>query len=303
MGTLLVDYCKQNGTAHVLAQWHPTKNGALSPDQVTFGSKKKAWWICDKGHEWQAEIKSRAYGTGCPICTNRQVCPGENDLATVHPELVSSWHPTRNGDLTPRDITSGAQKKAWWICEKGHEWQAIVWSRTGDDTGCPVCAGKVVIPGENDLATAFPALVPSWHPEKNGALTPQTISPYSNRKVWWICEKGHEWKTMVKHRSVEKSGCPVCAGRKILAGFNDLGTLHPAIAAQWHPTLNKDLTPEMVGIGCNKKVWWLCDYGHVWKAAVYSRTCKRKHGCPICSGKYRMKDNSNRQEMKADHEL
>lgn len=285
--TSLFDYCKQNGTADVLAQWHPTKNEPLSPDQVTFGSKKKAWWICEKGHEWQAQIKSRAYGSGCPVCTNRKTNPGENDLATSCPELAQQWHPTLNGELTPKELTFGSRKIVWWICEKGHEWQAPVYSRTGLNTGCPVCAGKVIIPGENDLAAAFPALALQWHPERNGTMTPQTISPYSNRKVWWVCEKGHEWQAIVGHRTQLGSKCPVCTGRKILAGFNDLATVHPAIAAQWHPTLNKDLTPEMVGVGSNKQVWWLCDYGHVWKAAVYSRTSKRKHGCPICAGTQR----------------
>ena len=81
------------------------------------------------------------------------------------------------------------------------------------------------------------------------------------------------------------SGCPYCAGRKVLPGFNDLATLEPKIAAQWHPTLNGGLTPDGVTVGCHRKVWWQCQEGHVWKAAIYSRAGPQKCGCPICAGR------------------
>lgn len=81
------------------------------------------------------------------------------------------------------------------------------------------------------------------------------------------------------------SGCPYCAGRKVLPGFNDLATLEPKVAAQWHPTLNGTLTPQMVTTGTHRKVWWECDLGHVWRAAIYSRTGLKKCGCPICAGR------------------
>ena len=83
------------------------------------------------------------------------------------------------------------------------------------------------------------------------------------------------------------SGCPYCGGRRVLAGFNDLATQAPEVAAQWHPTLNGNLTPSMVTAGSHRKAWWLCPLGHVWKAAVYSRTGKQKCGCPVCAGKVR----------------
>lgn len=83
------------------------------------------------------------------------------------------------------------------------------------------------------------------------------------------------------------TGCPYCTNKKVLAGFNDLATVEPRIAAEWHPTLNGSLTPEMVTAGSRKKVWWECPLGHVWKAAIYSRTGKKKCGCPVCAGKAR----------------
>ena len=266
-------------------QWHPVKNGALTPDQVLPGSHRMVWWICEKGHEWRAQVKSRTAGCGCPTCANRAVVASCNDLATQYPQLAAQWHPTRNGALTPGMVAPGATRRVWWRCERGHEWQASVTSRTSGGNGCPVCAGKQVVAGENDLASRFPAVAAQWHPTKNGKLTPQQVTPYANRKVWWRCELGHEYQAAVGARTMSGSGCPYCSGRKVLAGFNDLATLAPEVARQWHPTLNRGLTPEMVTAGSHHKVWWQCGQGHVWKAVIYSRTGPKKCGCPVCSGR------------------
>lgn len=280
----LYDYCVEYDRKELLQQWHPMKNEPLTPQTVTYGSKQKIWWRCEKGHEWQAMVKARTAGTGCPVCANHQLIPGENDLATTHPELASQWHPIKNGALMPNDLVAGTRKKVWWKCERGHEWQARVASRASG-AGCPACAGKCIISGENDLASHFPAVAAQWCAERNGVLTPETVSPYSNRKVWWKCELGHEYQAAVAARTMNGSGCPYCAGRKVLSGFNDLATLEPRIAAQWHPTLNGTLTAEMVTVGSHKKVWWKCVDGHVWKGVIYSRAGPQKCGCPVCAGK------------------
>ena len=141
------------------------------------------------------------------------------------------------------------------------------------------------MPGENDLATLFPDIAAQWDAERNGSLRPDNVTPYSNKKVWWRCALGHEWQAVIASRAVERSACPYCTGRRVLAGFNDLATLHPKIAAQWDSTLNSGLTPEMVTPGSHKRVWWKCAEGHVWKTAIYSRTGKQKCGCPVCAGK------------------
>lgn len=285
MGESLYEHCVRSGQQALLQQWHPEKNGEVKPEDVSYGSKKKVWWVCEKGHEWSALIKARTAGNGCPYCANRISAPGENDLATVRPELVEQWHPTKNGELTPQDVVGGSHRKVWWRCSKGHEWEAIVSSRAFDDVGCPVCAGKVIVPGENDLASHFPDVAAGWHPTKNGVLTPEKVSPYSNRKVWWICEEGHEWQAAVSARTARKSACPYCTGKKVLPGFNDLASLFPKVAEQWHPILNGDLTPQMVTRGSKKKVWWQCPLGHVWKAVIYTRTGAKGCGCPVCAGK------------------
>ena len=74
---------------------------------VTAGNSRKVWWRCEKGHSWQATIASRTSGCGCPVCANRKILPGFNDLATTHPALAAEWHPIKNGDLTPKKIIYG----------------------------------------------------------------------------------------------------------------------------------------------------------------------------------------------------
>lgn len=90
-------------------------------------------------------ISSRAQGSGCPVCAGKKIIPGENDLASQYPTIAKEWHPTMNGSLTPDHVLPGSRKKVWWQCRSGHIWQAVVYSRTGNQrSGCPVCTGYAV---------------------------------------------------------------------------------------------------------------------------------------------------------------
>ena len=203
----MVNNCLETLNPDLAREWHPAKNGGLTPRDVTPGSHKKAWWVCGKGHEWEAAVVSRNYGSGCPFCAGRAV--GEdNCLEVLSPDLAREWHPAKNGSLTPRDVALHSSKKVWWRCGKGHEWQATVASRSYG-SGCPFCAGKSVC-DDNCLQTLDPDLATEWHPAENGSLTPRDITPNSHKKTWWICGKGHEWQATVNSRS-GGCGCPYCA--------------------------------------------------------------------------------------------
>ena len=221
---------------------------------------------------------------GSQLARGGPVPHGRERLPDLRGQAAFQWDAEKNGRLTPRDVLPGTEKKVWRRCERGHSWRAAVSSRTRAGSGCPYCAGKQVLPGFNDLASQRPELAAQWDREKNRALTPQQVTITSNRKVWWRCEKGHSYPAVIASRT-NGSGCPYCTGKKVLAGFNDLATLEPKSAAEWHPTLNGALTSQMVSTGSRKKVWWECPLGHVWKAAVYPRTGAKKCGCPVCAGK------------------
>ena len=233
-------------------QWDYTKNIPVLPADVTTGSHRLVWWKCEKGHSWRASVRSRVSGNGCPVCAGRQLLAGENDLATRFPELAQEWDRQKNGTLTPESAIPGSSRRVWWHCKAGHSWFASISSRAYRNSGCPVCTGKLVLPGFNDLASQNPVLAAQWDAERNGTLTPQQVTLTSNRKAWWICEKGHSFQAVIASRA-NGTGCPYCTNKKVLAGFNDLATVEPRIAAEWHPTLNGSLTPEMVTAGSRKR--------------------------------------------------
>jgi hypothetical protein len=272
------------------AQWHPTLNGDLTPDQVVAGSGRKVWWKCDKGpdHEWQAPVHNRcrqSNGRGCPFCRGTYAST-TNSLMLI-PALVERWHPDLNGDLTPDQVVAGSGRKVWWKCDKGpdHEWQATVSNMSRSDRGgCPFCRG--LRPSvTNSLAAQYPALAAQWHPTLNGDLTPDQVVAGSHRKVWWKCDKGpdHEWRVSPESRTASQGACPFCIGQRV-STTNSLARF-PHLATQWHPTLNGDLTPDQVVAGSGRKVWWKCDKGpdHEWQTTLNSRL-SGGHGCPCCAG-------------------
>jgi outer membrane protein W/very-short-patch-repair endonuclease len=403
-------------------QWHPTKNGDLSPNMFTVGSGKKVWWVCDRGHEWETTIGHRARinrPTGCPYCSNQSSEPEiriltelmsifddvtsrhkiksleidiyinsydlgieydgfyyhknkesqdkiknttleeegvrlirvrhhplepmssldivhvenkltketlnqlmstlkllveqshiekinsylletgfvnqdlfqkymsyfpdpfpEKSIEQLCPKLSEEWNYERNKPLLPSNFPQGSGRKVWWICDKGHEWKAVIGTRarTNQPSGCPYCSGQK-IGSDNNLAVLNPTLAKQWHPTKNGKLYPNMVAPSGKDKVWWVCGKGHEWEAVVNYR--QKRGCPYCAGRRVCSD-NNLAVLNPTLAKQWHPTKNGKLYPNMVTTGSNKKVWWVCDRGHEWEDVIVNR---KKRGCPYCAGR------------------
>ena len=284
MGESLYDFCIRGGRQELLNQWLEKENLPATPQSISYGSRRKVWWQCGEGHRWQAAVYTRTGNrTGCPVCAGKIPLAGNTDLAASHPTLAHQWHGGKNNGLTPEQFLPGSHRVVWWICEKGHEWQASIKSRVAG-SGCPVCADRVVRAGENDLASRYPGLAAQWDRERNGRLTPEDVLPGTKRRVWWICERGHRWQSSVASRTWGGSGCPYCAGRKVLPGFNDLASRFPALAVQWHPVLNGELTAEMVTPGSRRKVWWICPQGHVWRAAVYSRAGPGRSGCPVCAG-------------------
>lgn len=209
--------------------------------------------------------------------------PGRS-LADLHPGLAAQWHPTRNGDLTPSKVTPASNKKIWWLGDCGHEWDAPPTSRTTKGAGCPVCTGKRVVPGINDLSTTAPHLVGEWHPTRNAPLLPSMVTSRSSRKVWWLGQCGHEWEVAIGDRTAYSTGCPYCFGNlRVSTGSNDLATLNPALADEWHPTRNRGLDPTEVRQFSTKKVWWLGDCGHEWRSTIAHRSNGR--ACPFCKGK------------------
>jgi len=204
----------------VAAQWHPTKNGNLRPEDVMAGSARQVWWKCPEGsdHVWRAEVSYRARAVkpvGCPCCSGLRAST-TNSIASLAPHLAREWHPTKNGALRPRDVTLGSSRRVWWKCPESpaHEWCAGVRGRTGPLPGkCPFCQGRRAC-ATNSLAKRNPRVARQWHPTKNGKLRPEDVTTGSSRQVWWHCKKDarHVWRSEIKGRVSAQALCPFCAG-------------------------------------------------------------------------------------------
>jgi hypothetical protein len=200
---------------------------------------------------------------------------GVNDLSTTHPELAAMWDTERNLSVKPNEIVKGSNKNYFWLCRYGHRFKT---SPNGLSEGmCPICSNRAIEPGVNDLATLFPALVADW--SDRNSLSPSEVLPGSPKKAFWICALGHSYSQAI-NAHVRGQGCPFCANARVLKGFNDLATTHPALLDEWDWDKNK-LLPFEVLAGTNVKLWWKCIVGHSWAASGSKRVNDR--GCPSCS--------------------
>lgn len=410
----------QDNNPVLASEWHPTENKPLTPREVLVNSSKSVAWKCNQcGYVWRQRVSVRNKGTGCPACSNKIVVKGQNDLATTNPWLALEWHPILNGELKPDQVVAGTHRKAYWKCRIcGNEWQASIASRNRGN-GCKKCfhsqqvsfQEKAVLffvrkmyptaidsyrpnwlnPKELDiyipeysigieydgaewhsdpkkdtikdeiceskgievfhireplcppallkntiilssrstaslergieellmqlqhrthstapmgninvlentipilkmielnvkdqsLANSLPEIAKEWDYEKNYPLIPEQFAAVSGQSVYWKCKLGHQWRARIANR---KNGneCPICAGKKVLIGYNDLASQYPEIAKEWHPSLNT-IKPMEVTAHSNKKVYWQCEKGHYWEASPSNRVNGR--GCPYCNSR------------------
>ena len=175
------------------------------PSTINPGSNRKKDWKCHLGHKWKATVDERTRGgTGCPVCTNRLVLKGFNDLLTTHPHIAKSAK-----DWDPSTVTSGSSSKYMWECSLAHTWITTVADRVrGRD--CPICANRILLVGFNDLLSQYPEIAA----EADGWDPSQVLYGSAEDKDW-LCSQGHKWSAKIVSRvgSGDKggTGCPSCA--------------------------------------------------------------------------------------------
>ena len=267
--------------------------------EVTTGSNKKLTFVCpDCGQEFESRIfnivRSVDKGfTGCSVCAGRKIIPGINDLASQYPEVATMW--SSKNALSASEVAAKSSKKVFLKCRDcGHEFETDVFhavrSVSGDTTGCPVCAGKKVISGINDLATKYPKAAAMW--SNKNACSPSEVAAGSHKKAIFVCpDCGQEFEAMIKNVSdavdTGTSGCPVCAGKKVIPGINDLASQCPEVATMW--SSKNALSASEVAVKSGKKAVFVCsNCGQEFKAQIYKVVCSLTNGntgCPICAGK------------------
>ena len=278
----------------VAAMW--SAKNAFTPSEVAASSNKKALFVCpDCGQEFEAPIRNVVRSvmngnTGCPACASRKVVPGINDLATKYPKVAAMW--SSKNAYASSEVTVSSSKKAVFVCpDCGQEFEApiyrVVNSVNRGYTGCPSCASRKVVPGINDLATKYPKVAAMW--SNKNAYAPSKVSAGSDKKALFICpDCGQKFKApiynVVESVSYGNTGCPVCAGRKVVPGVNDLASQYPEAAAMWSD--KNDYTPSEISARSSRRAIFVCPDCHKqFVTSVFAMTRAVASGmnfCPDC---------------------
>ena len=288
--------------------WDYEKNGDLTPEEVPYGSSTiSAWFHCYntkyRPHSFYMVISNRIQGHECNVCANMVCQYGINDLETLCKDngkeyLLAEWDYKKNYPLTPQDIPYESAKQVAWICKKcGYSWEKAINRRTGRGDGCPVCSNSIVVTGLNDFVTMCKKnnrldLLEEWDTKENNkrGIDPTKESFGSATSVTWKCKTCKcNWDAKIIYRTQgHKSGCLVCANKKIVEGVNDLATFCKNndleyLLKEWDYAKNKDKKPSMFPKGTPKRVWWRCSKcNYSWKASISARTGEDRTGCPKC---------------------
>jgi hypothetical protein len=199
-------------------EWDYGNNKGLTPGDCSYGSKAKVYWVCPVcKHSYPMQIcnrtgKDRNKGNQCTVCQGRLIIPKYNSLLAKLKELgIENEWDYNNNCVDPDTIPPHSNKKYLWICPKGHPSYPTTPNNKISNTGgnCPCCSHQKLSP-EFSLASINPELSKEWHPTKNGSLTPNDIFANSNKSVWWLCQKEHEWSAKINNRSNGK-GCRECS--------------------------------------------------------------------------------------------
>ena len=198
---------------NIYKEWDYNKNSQLSPSEIFSGYNKKVWWICSKGHEWQATPNKRSKGSGCPYCSNNKIMKGYNDLETTNPSVLKEWNYKKNGNLKSDEVMAGSNKKVWWMCPKGHEYETSILNKTKrNGTKCPICCNQKVLKGYNDLKTLNPDLAIEVDLFKNDGKTSEDFVVNSSKEIWWKCKIcGFNWKAKIIDRNKGRKKCLHCS--------------------------------------------------------------------------------------------
>ena len=310
----------QHRNKAVAAEWHPTLNRDLRPQDVSVGEHTLRWWLCPGKlspdgtvfvrHAYQATTGNRRKGRGCPYCSMpaKKVCPYTNSLRARNPELADELHPTLNKKTADEIIAGSSKETCWWLCPgkldvhdqwHQHEYPASPANRI-KGRGCPYCSvpAQKPCPRCNTLSAKHENLAKELHPTLN-TMTADEIIAGSGDMFWWLCPgkpdahgdwHQHEYEASASRR-MKGHGCPCCStpAKKPCPRCNTLSAKHEALAQELHPTRNTKTADEIIA-GSDKPCWWLCPgkldahgrwHQHEYPARPNDRIKGR--GCPYCS--------------------
>ena len=279
------------------AEWHPTKNGDLSPEKVTYGKGKKAWWICPEGHEYPATILHRSHGTNCPICNSgRQTSFAEqavyfyikklfNDAISRYTDIFKNsmeldiYIPSKklaieyDGEAWHKSEKVEREKEKYRICrENGIRLLRLKEKRANTDMWT---ADEILNISGNG---------PMYEHKNLTQLIRALLDKLDPRSNFWTRKRMQDLHSPIDV-NIERDEMEIRSYMTKIKG-DSLEDLFPEIAKEWHPTKNLTVKPNQVKRGSSAKYWWLCPKcKHEYKTSVSHRTSGT--GCPKCSAKKR----------------
>lgn len=247
-------------------------------------SNEIVWWKCNKKHSFKRSIInfSRSGIFKCPICDNKQLLVGTNDLETRYPDLAQEFDSVKNNMLPNNILFTNTDNSIWWLCKEGHSFQRSIWHRVNSTRACPVCNRELVIKGINDFETKYPNINNIWDYELN-EKTPDTISDRNNGKYSFACQKGHHYEAALRAEIYNDFQCLVCTFKLIQLGVNSLIDTDAELAKEWSP--NDKRKPYEFHKHSKYNALWECPTCH--GDYLYSIN-ERKIGddsCPYCKNR------------------
>lgn len=194
----------------LVKEWDFVNNGNITPDLVTVGSTIKYFWICPVCHKsYLCAPKNKTRGSSCPFHREKKVCKGINDFGSMYPELLKFWDYEKN-TKKPYEVYHNSRKIYNWKCDKGHSFTSSI-VNTVKRKGCPICSGRRVLEGENDLLSQRPEIVLDWNYELNDCNPNEVHYKNQTKLIHWTCHKcGFEWQSKISSRAM----CPNCKKMK-----------------------------------------------------------------------------------------
>ena len=258
--------------------WHPIRNGGLLPEDVCKGSNKKYWFKCHEcSHDFEININYiTGRGSWCQYCCkpSKKICNDSNckhcfEKSFASHEKAKFWHPTKNGEIEPRNISIRTNKKYWFKCDVCHHDFDINISSISNGSWCRYCVNSIC----DDLnckhcfnrSFAISEKSKYWHPTKNGKIKPRDVMKSVSNKYWFKCHTcDHDLELLLSNVSKGqwcayccKPCQKLCGNKKCNHCFKNSFASHDK-AKYWNTTKNNDIHPWNVVLNSERKYWFDC---------------------------------------------
>ena len=269
----------------IAKDWHPTKNGNLTPQNIRPSSNQKVWWHCERGHVYELEPNQRVNAKrGCPDCSRYGY--GSSQELRIYCELKSLFPDTcfrqkiqgKEIDVFVPSIKLGVEyDSAFYHRDKDNEDQAK--NSLMESLGLNVIR---VRERPLDQISSLDVITPTRQLSKKDmnrllesvaavcAMDENLLASYLSENDFINNENFASY--------ISYSDRPIPE--------NSLAEKFPEIAAQWDYEKNAPLTPYDFSHGSKYRAWWLCDNGHSFDASINSQTYHSGgiyKGCRYCA--------------------